>query len=210
LFDNIFINDKMDEDEEERQLMEQLKHVRARKAEKEALKEIIGLRKERIDQLSVKILELKQKITELTFQKAELTEKLESIHRGEEDELLMKDIVHKATQLVITKSENQDKRERTIIHRPPLAGLIKNPTHFKFSCKGRNHRCSTENGTTFVSPNGIVFDTLSAWTTSVLKECDSGGRHVSVFEVCYIWIDKQRTYLKWGDVYTSDCVSINS
>lgn len=203
----------MNEEDEEIRLMEQLKNVRTRKAEKDALKEIPRLRQAQIEQLCVKISDIEQKITHLTFQKAEITERIASINRGQEDALLMKDIVHKATQLVILpkndKNENQYKRERNTIHRPSLAGLIKTPTHFRFICKGRPHLCNTENGTTFVTPNGITHPTLSSWTTAVLKECDSGGRCVSAYEVCEVWINKCSSYVKWGDVYTFDCVSIN-
>jgi hypothetical protein len=202
----------MNEDEEERRLMEQLKNVRARKAEKEAYKHIEILRDSEIKIASKKITELEERILHYTIQRVEHLTRIEKIKRGEEDNLLTKEAVKKEMNIVQPKKEkieNQDKRVRTIIYRPPLAGLIKNPTHFRFNCKGRNHRCNTENGTTFVTPNGNVYDTLSAWTTEVLKECDSGGRHVSVFEVCEVWIDKCAKFVKWGDVYTSDCVSIN-
>jgi hypothetical protein len=202
----------MNEDEEERRLLEQLKVVRARKAEKEAYKHIELLRDSEIKIVSKKITELEERILHYTIQRVEHLTRIEKIKRGEEDNLLTKEAVKKEMSIVQPKKENiehQDKRERNAILRPRLAGLIKNPTHFRFNCKGRNHRCNTENGTTFVTPNGIVHPTLSAWTTAVLKECDSGGRCVSVYEVCEVWIDKRSGYVKWGDVYTSDCVSIN-
>jgi hypothetical protein len=198
----------MNDDEEELRLLEALRKVRLRKAEKDAYKNIEYLRNSEIKQISMKIVELEEQILRSTIQRVEYLTRIEKIKRGEEDNLLTKNILKTLT-LHETSPKDSSKHTRKVIIRPPLQGLIKNPTSFRYYHKGRYHRCQTNDGSSFITPSGQSYKSLASWTVAVIAECGGGGRKVSAYEVCEVWLNKCAKFVKWGDVYTSDCVSIN-
>lgn len=104
--------------------------------------------------------------------------------------------------------ELSEKRKRTIITRPPLEGLIKSKTHFRFTHKGIVSKCFTTNGTCFIDERDQkIHKSLASWTVAVIEKGGGGGRKVSVFEVCEVFIAQQ--WKKWGDVYTPNCTFIH-
>jgi len=104
-------------------------------------------------------------------------------------------------------NERSEKRERTIITRPPLEGLIKSETHFRFIHKGIVAKCFTTNGTCFIDESDQRrYKSLASWTVAVIEKGGGGGRKVSAYEVCEVFIEQQ--WKKWGDVYTADCTFI--
>jgi hypothetical protein len=102
----------------------------------------------------------------------------------------------------------REKRERTIITRPPLEGLIKRETHFRFTHKGVVAKCFTTNGICFIDESDQrKYKSLASWTVAVIEKGGGGGRKVSAYEVCEVLIGQQ--WKKWGDVYTPDCTFIH-
>jgi hypothetical protein len=114
---------------------------------------------------------------------------------------------------VIKNDKKDDKkvkpRERNIITRPCLVGLIHSHTRFRFNHKGKVHMCYTENGSNFTDDNGKTYKSLASWTVDVIERGGGGGRKVSVYEVCEVFIKSTGKWEKWGNIYHADTKSIH-
>lgn len=149
-------------------------------------------------------------IADLQLKAEALTRKYEAVMRGEFDTELTQHIVRQAEQIQITTRahERPEKRERTLINRPPLKGLIKSKSQFRFSNKGKVYTCWTEDGGIFTDGDGI-YKSLASWTSDVIERGGGGGRKVSAYEVCEIFLNSAKVWKKWGEIYKPDTTKIN-
>lgn len=200
-----------DEDAVERRLLAELKSNRAKKAQKEAARQIEQLR-------SARVAVLQQRRAEAFRICEAIDQEIGEIQSGSRDGELTAGIVAKAAEIQIstkpptakpTRPEGE-KRERTIITRPPLIGLIKSPSTFRFSNKGKLYFCKSENGVSFKdNETKEVFKSLASWTVDVIERGGGGGRKVSAYEVCEIKINATGDWKKWGEIYHEDTTQIN-
>jgi hypothetical protein len=195
-----------DEDEQIRLAMEQIRQAKAKKAQREANEKIEQFR-------TARETVIQNQIQSLQFKIEELQKEVGKVRRGERDAELTAGMIAQASAIQLTSAVARpegEKRERTVITRPPLVGLIKSPSLFRFTNKGKIYFCKTENGGSFKDQEtGEDFRSLASWTVDVIERGGGGGRKVSAYEVCEVKINASGVWKKWGDIYTPDTVEIN-
>jgi hypothetical protein len=204
-------------DDTEVQLIEQLKRERARKAKQQANAQIVTFRQAEEERLLKAIEGEKRVKAEADLRIETLHTRIEAVRRGDLDTDLTASIVRQASQIQITNvsvsratpKTDGEKRERTIITRPPLVGLIKSKSMFRFTNKGKVYTCSTENGGTFTDTDGSSHKSLASWTVAVIERGGGGGRKVSAYEVCEVYLTATNEWKKWGLVYNEETKRIN-
>jgi len=207
-----------DDDEKARVALEAYIKILEKQALKKANGEILNLRQERVEELRNEDKALAKAECEIKLKRQEIQTKIEAIQRGEFDADLTRSIVQQASQIQITSTTTARprqeaegvKRERTIITRPPLFGLIKSKSKFRFINKSKTYTCWSENGGTFTDQeDGRSHKSLASWTVSVIKRGGGGGRKVSAYEVVEVFLKESNEWKKWGDVYGEECTGIN-
>lgn len=203
------------EDDLESRLLEQIKAERIRKALKKANAEIQPLRQAEKERLLKEDESITRAIADLQLKAEAIRTKREAVMRGEFDTVLTAGVVQQASQVQLTNNvsrvtpkERPEKRERTLITRPPLKGLIKSKSQFRFSNKGKVYTCWTEDGGIFTDGDGI-YKSLASWTSDVIERGGGGGRKVSAYEVCEIFLNSEKVWKKWGEIYKPDTTKIN-
>lgn len=202
---------EIDYEEEERFYMEKIRAARARKAQKEAVAQILPLRQARAGELFHKQEEIKRRIYDLELQAGEILKEIDAVQRGEFDEELTRTIISNATQIQIAPpapTPAGEKRERKIITRRPLTEVIKSKTRFRLTLKGTTYFCDTEKGGSFTG-EGETFTSLNRFCEAMVKRSGDNRRKISAYETVDILINASGEWHKLGLIYTSECTAIN-
>lgn len=208
---------------EEREAMEVMKASRAKIALLKANADIVRLRNERDEVEALEEAKMDAEINRLIALRHDVRVKREALRRGERDAELMAVSVARATDFVVTdrqaqpvarvRSEGTEPRTKTKIDRPPLAGLIKSRTLFKFPFKGVDYMAYSDTGHKIVEAGGSrTYDTVSEWANTKIKATGDQNTQVSPYERVYAKLNhcpNGDPWRKWGSLHCEGARSIN-
>jgi hypothetical protein len=208
---------------EDRELMEAMKASRAKVALLKANADIVRLRGERDEVEALEEAKYDIEINRLISLRHDVRVKREALRRGERDGELTAVSVARATDFVVTtrdarpvarmRPEGTEPRTKTKIDRPPLAGLIKSRTFFKFPFKGVDYMAYSDNGHKIVEADGSrSYDTVSEWANTKIKATGDQKTQVSPYERVYAKLNhcpNGDPWRKWGVLHCEGAISIN-
>ena len=204
----------LDEDEEERRLLAELKANRAKKALREATADIQKHRDRAKAEIQQLIDANLRKIKELQEANDQHKEEQNNIDKGFKDSVFTSSIVRQAEQIQVStiapvraerpQRAEGEKRVRKVVSRPKLFDIIESRLNFRWA----GHTCYTDNGKEFHEEDGNVLRSLNAWTESIIERGGGGGRKVSVYEVVEVQNIETGKWKNWGEVYSEDCIKL--
>jgi len=195
--------------------------AKAKTALLKATADIVRLRGERDDVEAVEEAKLDAEINRLIALRHAVRVKREALRRGERDGELTAVSVARATDFVVTdrqpvvrmRPEGTEPRTKTKIVRPPLAGLIKSRTFFKFPFKGVDYMAYSDTGHKIVETDGSMsYDTVSEWANTKIKATGDQKTQVSPYERVYAKLNhcpNGDPWRKWGVLHCEGAISIN-
>lgn len=221
--------EKTEEEREEREEIERAKAVleklAKKKAERKAREDIHPLREDKIKYIererdnaisTENIYNLKIQMDEAVTKYNEALERIhtfdariEAVKRGDQDAELIAwvgnrtlEIANKEYNKVVNDGAHIEKRERTIINRPPLYNVICCKTHFKTSVRGKEIRCYTTNGRIIYGDDDEQYKSINEWCNkNIIKILGENKTKKSIYEVVYVFYEKNNEWYKLKDVY---------
>lgn len=207
---------------EEREAMEAMARARAKKAQLTANAHIARLRSERDEVFALEQAKYEAEIVRVSALRDGVIAKRSSLKAGELDAELTAATVARASDFVVTDRQAEAPRRSAVGGvrvrngkvRPPLVGLIKSRTHFRYKFKGVEHSCWTDTGAVF--QDGLSTDTYSTLAEFCDKKIkasgEAGGTTVSVYEKVEAKLNHCPSgdpWRKWGDIYHERTTQIN-
>lgn len=208
---------------EEREALELMARSRAKVALLKAKSNIERLRSERDEVEALEETKYDTEINRLIALRHDVRVKREALRRGERDGELTAVSVARASDFVVTarderpvarmRAEGTEPRTKTKIDRPPLAGLIKSRTFFKFPFKGTDYMAYSDTGHKIVEADGSrSYDTVSEWANTKIKATGDQKTQVSPYERVYAKLNRCPNgdpWRKWGALHCEGARSIN-
>lgn len=218
---NKFATDIEIAEREEAEALELIAKARAKKAHLKANADIVRLRSERDEVEALEEAKLDAEINRLIALRHDVRVKREALRRGERDGELTAVSVARATDFVVTTRDERpiarmrptEPKTKTKIDRPPLAGLIKSRTFFKFPFKGVDYMAYSDTGHKIVEADGSrTYDTVSEWANTKIKATGDQKTQVSPYERVYAKLNhcpNGDPWRKWGALHCEGAISIN-
>lgn len=206
---------------EEREALELMAKARAKTAQLKANADIVRLRGERDAVEALEEAKYDTEINRLIALRHDVRVKREALRLGERDSELTALFIARATDFVVTdrqpvacvRTEGTEPRTKTKIDRPPLAGLIKSRTFFKFPFKGVDYMAYSDTGHKIVEADGSrSYDTVSEWANTKIKATGDQKTQVSPYERVYAKLNHYPNgdpWRKWGSLHCEGAISIN-
>jgi hypothetical protein len=208
---------------EEREALELMAKARAKTAQLKANADIVRLRDERDAVEALEEAKYDTEINRLIALRHDVRVKREALRRGERDGELTAVSIARATDFVVAdrqaqpvarvRPEGGQPRTKTKINRPPLAGLIKSRTHFKFPFKGTDYMAYSDTGHEIVPTDGSgSFDTVAKWVKSKIVATGDHKTEVNSYDKVYVKLNHCPSgdpWRKYGVLHNEATVSIN-
>ena len=146
-------------------------------------------------------------IERVTALRDAVREKRRALRAGELDAELTAGIVARS-------AEGCQPKTKTKVPRPPLVGLIKSRTFFRYKFKGVEYGCYSDTGEVFHDGGSTdTYKSLAEFCAEKIKASgDTTGTMVSVYEKVYAKLNHCQSgdpWRKWGVLYHEGTVSIN-
>jgi len=208
---------------EEREAMEAMARARAKKAQLTANAHIARLRSERDEVFALEQAKYEAEIVRVSALRDGVIAKRSSLKAGELDAELTAATVARASDFVVTDRQalpvsrvrpEGAVRVRNSKTRPPLAGLIKSRTFFRYKLKGVYYVCYSDAGEVFQdTATGATYKSLAEFCDKKIKASgEAGGTTVSVYEKVEAKLNHCPSgdpWRKWGDIYHERTTQIN-